>query len=362
MTRTPPRMHNFCAGPGVLPERVLQEAREAIWYDPSAGTGILEISHRSPTYTDIAAQARARLRALLGAGPEWHILFLGGGASLQFHQVPLNFLRPHQRAGYVLSGLWAAGAYQEARKLGDAYVAASSEATGFDRAPADVDIQIQPHTAYLHVTSNNTIYGTRYVVEPEVDVPLVCDASSDFLSRPIALDKYGLIYAGAQKNLGPAGVTIVMVREDFLQSRKQGLPTLLDYGTHTASLFHTPPVFAVYLVERVLAWLQDSFGSLESVANHNERKAKQIYDVLDANSLWQPHAIPQDRSWMNLTFRLADPTLEAPFLAQATAAGLLELKGHRAAGGMRASLYNACPQESVDALETFLRGFSASHG
>lgn len=355
------RGHNFCAGPGVLPLPVIEAIRDELPALPGVGASVFEISHRSDAYTEIAASARARLQRLLGLGDEWLVLFLQGGASMQFHQVPLNFLAPGQSADYVVTGVWAEKALKEARLLGEARIAASGEASGYRALPSAESWEVDPEAAYLHMTSNNTIYGTEYRTDPSVPVPIVSDASSDFLSRPIDLDPYGLIYAGAQKNIGPAGVVVVLVRDEFLQTRRAGLPTLLDYGTHAARLFHTPPVFAVYVVEKVLGWLEEE-GGLAGIAERNERKAGRLYDRLDASGFYHPFAEKASRSLMNVTFRLATEELEERFASEAEASGLLALAGHRSAGGLRASLYNALPEEAVSALVAFMDDFEARYG
>ena len=355
------RLHNFSAGPGVLPESVLLEVRNELPVYRGIGTSILEISHRSPEYTEVAASARRLLRSLLGLGDDWHILFLQGGASMQFHQVPLNFLPAGQSADYLITGAWSQKAIKEAHLLGEARVAASSEDENFSYVPTPETWSLDPDAAYVHFTSNNTIYGTQFHEDPDVEPLLVCDASSDFLSRPIDLSRYGLIYAGAQKNLGPAGVTIVLVRNDFLQERKDGLPTMLDYGTHAAKLFNTPPVFAVYMVEKVLQWLTD-LGGVPGIQAVNARKANLLYGALDASDFYRGTARADSRSQMNVTFRLADPDLEPVFVEEARQAGLLALKGHRSVGGMRASIYNACPEEAVEALIAFMGDFETRYG
>ncbi|MFW5955553.1 MAG: 3-phosphoserine/phosphohydroxythreonine transaminase, partial [Rhodothermales bacterium] len=248
----PVRLHNFSAGPGALPEPVLREIRSELPVYRNAGASIMEISHRSPEYSAIEENAKSLLRELLGLGSDWHILFLQGGASMQFHQVPLNFLSEGRSADYLVTGSWASKALKEARIVGSARESASSKDRNFSYIPARDSWVLDTDAQYLHFTSNNTIFGTQFQTEPDVEVPLVCDASSDFLSRRLQIDRYGLIYAGAQKNLGPAGVTVVMIRDDFLQGKRSSLPTILDYGTHTSGLFNTPPVFAVYAVEKVL--------------------------------------------------------------------------------------------------------------
>ncbi|QXD14817.1 3-phosphoserine/phosphohydroxythreonine transaminase [Rhodocaloribacter litoris] len=359
--QTPGRLYNFAAGPAVLPEPVLLEMKAELPLYKNVGASILEISHRSPEYTDVAERARAHLRRLLGLSDDWHILFLQGGASLQFHQVPLNFLPKDGTADYLVTGSWAKKALKEAQFLGNARVAASSEDRNFSYLPDPAVWDLDPAAAYLHFTSNNTIFGTQFATEPQVEVPLVCDASSDFLSRPIDIDRYGLIYAGAQKNVGPAGVTLVLVRDDFLQRRNRPLPTLLDYGTHTAKLFHTPPVYAVYVVEKVLRWLLD-LGGLAAIAKINEAKAQQLYTRIDASDFYRGTAAPEARSKMNVTFRLPSEELEKRFVEEAKEAGLLALKGHRSVGGIRASIYNACPPEAVEALVDFMDHFERRHG
>ncbi len=355
------RLYNFSAGPGVLPEPVLEEVRQELPVYRGIGTSVMEISHRSPTYTEIAASARALLKKLLGLGDEWHILFLQGGASMQFYQVPLNFLPPGGRADYLVTGTWSVKAIQEAQRVGTAREAASSKDRHFSYIPDPASWDLDLEAAYLHFTSNNTIFGTQFKAEPEVEPLLVCDASSDFLSRPLDPARYGLIYAGAQKNIGPAGVTVVLVRDDFLQRRNSDLPTMLDYGTHAAKLFNTPPVFAVYVVEKVLRWL-DGLGGIPAIQQINEAKAARLYARLDAGAFYRGTAEPAFRSTMNVTFRLADEALEPVFLREAQEAGLLALKGHRSVGGMRASLYNALPPEAVDALVAFMDDFEQRYG
>ena len=355
------RKYNFSAGPGTLPESVLNEVREELPVFGDIGSSVLEISHRSPTYTEIAATTRAALRELLGLDDTWHILFLQGGASLQFYQVPLNFLSETSSADYLNTGSWSSKAIKEARRVGRVNVVASSEDKNFSYIPHPSTWHLDVGARYLHYTSNNTIYGTQFAHAPEAEVPLVCDASSDFLSRPIDMDRHGLIYAGAQKNIGPAGVTVVLLRDDFLQQRNKDLPTLLDYGTHTAKLFHTPPVFAVYMVGKVLQWLLD-LGGIEGIEAINKAKARRLYDRIDRNDFYQGTAAADSRSLMNVTFRLRDEALEPVFVEKATEEGLMALKGYRTVGGVRASIYNACPPEAVDALVTFMDSFEAKHG
>ena len=355
------RLYNFSAGPGTLPEEVLLEVKSELPVYADVGASIMEISHRSPAYTDVAASARARLQRLLGLSDDWHILFLQGGASMQFHQVPLNFLPQDSSADYLITGTWSQKAIKEARLLGTARVAATSEDRDFTYIPDAGTWELDPKAAYLHFTSNNTIYGTQFQAEPEADVPLVCDMSSDFLSRPVDISRYGLIYAGAQKNIGPAGVTAVLIQDDFLGRRNPDLPTMLDYGTHTAKLFNTPPVFAVYMVEKVLKWLEEN-GGLDWIEERNDAKAKKLYARLDQTDFYRGTVEEASRSKMNVCFRLPSEELEKRFIAEAKDAGLLALKGHRSVGGIRASIYNACPPEAVDALVSFMDGFERQNG
>ncbi len=355
------RAFNFSAGPAALPLSVIEEIREELPVYQDLGASILEIGHRTPAYTAIEISARQSLRKLLEIGDEWHILFLQGGASLQFHQVPLNFLSADRTADYLITGSWSKKALKEAQLLGKAHVAASSESENFTYIPEPSKWQPAEDAAYTFFTSNNTIFGTQYQTEPESEAPLVCDASSDFLSRPINPSKYGLVFAGAQKNLGPAGVTLVMIHKAFLERRNPDLPTMLDYGTHAATLFNTPPVFAVYALEKVLNWLVLN-GGIPALERRNGEKAALLYDCIDASDFYAGTARSDARSKMNVCFRLADENLEPEFIAQAERAGLKALKGHRSVGGMRASIYNACPVEAVEALVAFMREFERTNG
>ena len=360
------RQHNFSAGPGALPTEVMEEVRDELPAFPGIGASIMEVSHRSAAYSEIHERAGARMKSLLGMGDDWHVTFLGGGASLQFHQVPLNFLPRGGSADYLDTGAWSAKAIKEAKTVaGDrsasVRVAASSAEDGYTYIPGPDERDLDPEAAYVHFTSNNTIHGTQYASEPDADAPLVCDASSDFLSRPLDVDRYGLIYAGAQKNIGPAGVTAVLIHDDFLERRLGGLPTMLDYGTHTAKLFHTPPAFAVYVVDKVVGWIE-RHGGLDGMVERNRGKAETLYGALDASDFYRPTARPDSRSTMNVTFRLPSEDLEARFVTEAAAEGLLALKGYRTVGGIRASIYNAVEPASVDALVDFMRRFEAANG
>lgn len=360
------RLHNFSAGPGALPAEVIEEIREELPVYGGAGASIMEISHRSKEYDAVYDAARDRMRNLLGLGDDWIVLFLQGGASMQFHQVPLNFLHENGSADYIVTGEWAQKAHKEATYIADkrnarANVAATSVDANFNYVPVIKNWQFDPSAAYLHFTSNNTIFGTQVHTDPDVGNTLVCDMSSDFLSRPVDTSNYGLIYAGAQKNIGPAGATAVLIRKDFYETRLRGLPTILAYETHATKLFNTPPVFAVYIVEKVLRWLEEN-GGLEAMAAYNDQKAATLYGAIDGSDFYQGTAEVGSRSKMNVTFRLTNTDLEPTFIQEAKAAGLLALKGHRSVGGLRASIYNACRQESVDALVAFMREFERTHG
>ena len=360
------RIHNFGAGPAVLPEPVLEQVRAELPSYAGTGMSVMELSHRSEAFEEIIQRAEADLRALLGLTADHAVLFLQGGATLQFAMVPMNLRPAGASADYVLTGHWAKAAFKEAEKLGAARVAASTEEDRFDHIPAGADVQADPAAAYLHFTSNNTIYGIEWLVEPDPPrgVPLVCDASSDVLSRPLDMAKYGLVYAGAQKNLGPAGVTLVIIRRDLLERTPRGLPAMLDYRlqAENRSLYNTPPCFAIYVVGLVLQWLR-GLGGLEEIEQRNAAKAGLLYRAIDeSGGFYRGHARPGSRSRMNVTFRLPSEELEKAFLAQATAAGLEGLKGHRSVGGLRASLYNALPLAAVEALVEFMAEFRRRDG
>jgi phosphoserine aminotransferase len=327
---------------------------------------VLEISHRSKPFDEIIKGAEADLRQLLKIPAHYKVLFLQGGASLQFAMVPMNLLAKDRSADYILTGSWSQAALKEARKLGQTRVAGSTEDSRFSRIPAQEELNLDPHAAYAHFTSNNTIYGTEWREEPEAgEVPLICDASSNFLSKPLEVSKYGVIYAGAQKNAGPAGVTIVIIREDLLERVPAGLPAMLDYRllAEKESLYNTPPCFAIYLAGLVFKWLRTEIGGLDVMRRINEEKARMLYDAIDASpDFYRGHAEPASRSLMNVTFRLPNEELEKAFAKEATAHGLDGLKGHRSVGGLRASIYNAFPKEGVVKLVEFMREFERKQG
>ena len=359
------RIYNFSAGPAVLPLPALEEAQRDLLALPGVGESILEISHRSKPFEAIIQGAEADMRKLAGIPDNYHVLFLQGGASLQFSMVPLNLMPPGGKADYIITGIWSRKAMKEAQKVGNVNVAASTEADNFSRIPTQEELKLTPEAAYVHFTTNNTIHGTEWKREPDTgNVPLVADASSDIFSRPIDVARYGMIYAGAQKNLAPAGLTLAIIRDDLLARSPQGMHTMLDYNTHAKekSLYNTPPVFAIYIARLVLKHLLEE-GGLEEMARRNQAKAALLYDAVDASGgFYRPHAQPDSRSLMNVTFRLPSEDLDKKFVSEATRAGLDGLKGHRSIGGIRASLYNAFPREGVEALVEFMKEFARTNG
>ncbi|MGZ8397630.1 MAG: 3-phosphoserine/phosphohydroxythreonine transaminase [Gemmatimonadales bacterium] len=354
------RIHNFSAGPAVLPEVVLRTAQEAIWNVDGSGIGIMEHSHRGKVFDRIITEAEQACRDLAGIPDTYRVLFLQGGASLQFSMIPMNLLPADRTADYLLTGVWSQKAVKEAKLLGKVHIAATSEGSNFDRIPQPDEIRYSADPAYVHLTTNNTIYGTQWTSEPSVPkgAPLIADTSSDMYSRPIDVRKYGLIYAGAQKNLGPSGVVLVIIRDDLVERGPKTLPTMLQYRTHAAekSLYNTAPTFGIFVMGEVFKWIQ-SQGGLAAMAQRNEAKARTLYDYLDASDFFRVTAQPDSRSRMNICFRAPTEELEEKFVKEATKRGLDGLKGHRSAGGMRASIYNACPPASVEALVAFMKEF-----
>jgi phosphoserine aminotransferase len=364
MPTTVQRIFNFSAGPAVLPRPVLEEAQRDLVSLPGVGMSILEISHRSKAFESILHAAEADIRSLAGIGDDYAVLFLQGGASLQFSMVPMNLLPAGGTADYVVTGAWSQKAVKEAKRHGTVRIAATTEAGNFVRVPDASEIDWDANAAYAHVTSNNTIFGTQFLAMPDSGaVPLVCDASSDIFSRPIDVAKYGLIYAGAQKNLGPSGVTLVIVRKELLARSPKSLPTMLNYATHAEndSMYNTPPCFGIYILGLVAKWLK-GIGGLTAIEAVNERKAARLYAEIDRSGFYRGHAEPGSRSRMNVTFRLPSEALESEFVKASTAAGLDGLKGHRSVGGLRASIYNAFPEEGVDALVSFMQEFERTKG
>jgi phosphoserine aminotransferase len=325
---------------------------------------VMEISHRSKTFQAIIDGADSGLRGLLGIPDGYHVLFLQGGASLQFSMVPMNFLTEGASADYIVTGSWGKKALKEAKKEGSASVAADMADSGYNRVPAQDELKLDANAAYVHMTSNETIEGVEWKHDPDVGgVPLVCDASSDICSRPVDVSKYAIIYAGAQKNLGPSGLTVVILRDDMLGRTRDGLSAMLDYRTHVEnnSLYNTPNTWGIYILNLVCEWVREQ-GGLEGMHRKNEEKAQKIYDVIDETDFYRGHAARDARSLMNVTFRLPSEALEKKFAAEATAAGLDGLKGHRSVGGIRASIYNAFPPAGVEALTQFMREFERTNG
>jgi phosphoserine aminotransferase len=356
------RIFNFSAGPACLPESVLEEAQANLLSLGSTGIGILEHSHRGKAYLAVHEEAVSLIREL-GQVPDSHdVLFLTGGASLQFSMIPLNLLPAGETADYLVTGMWSQKAVAEARRVAQVHEACSSADRNFCYIPPRC--QYSPRPRYVHFTSNNTIFGTQFhhTPTPPAGVPLVCDASSDIFSRPIDVSQYGLIYAGAQKNLGPSGVTVVIIRKDLVAQGPKDLATMLQYRTHADenSLYNTPPTFGIYVLGLMLKWLK-SQGGLEAMARRNEEKAGKLYAYLDQSRLFRATAEPGSRSLMNVTFVTGQPAVDDAFLKRATREGLDGLKGHRSVGGMRASLYNAFPSAGVDALIALLRDFEQTH-
>ena len=350
------KKYNFSAGPAVLPREVIEKAASSVLDYNGSGFSILEVSHRSKDVVADMDKAIALVKELFGLGEEWEVLFLQGGASSQFFQVPMNLLNEDETAGYINTGAWSKKAIKDAKAYGKVNVLASSEDNNHNYIPKNYEIPSD--LKYLHITTNNTIFGTQFHTMPETNVPLVADMSSDIFSRPIDATKYDLIYAGAQKNMGPAGVTLVIVRKSALGTVSRYMPAMLDYRTHieNVSMYNTPPVFAMYVSMLTLEWVKAN-GGLAAMAAKNEAKAKILYDELDRNSLFTGHAAKEDRSLMNVTFRVKSDELEAKFLDVCKKEGLDGLKGHRSVGGFRASIYNALEAEGIQKLADLMRTF-----
>ncbi|MEJ2618085.1 MAG: 3-phosphoserine/phosphohydroxythreonine transaminase [Ignavibacteriaceae bacterium] len=358
------RVYNFSAGPAILPEEVLLEAQKDLFALPGVGMSVLEISHRSKTFDKIILEAKENLKALLNVPDNYEILFLQGGASLQFYMTPLNLMPPKNKADYIVTGSWSKKAIKEAKKVGTVNIAATAEDGNFNRIPKQEELKLDGDAAYVHFTSNNTIYGTEWKSEPETgNVPLVCDASSDILSKKIDVSKYGIIYAGAQKNMGPSGVTTVIIRKDLAERSQESLPSMLSYKIHVDnnSLYNTPNTFGVYIIGLVANWIKD-MGGIEVMEKANKEKAEILYKCIDeSNGFYKGHAEKDSRSLMNVTFNLATEDLEKTLVTEATAAGFNGVKGHRSVGGLRASIYNAFPKKGVEDLVEFMKEFQTKH-
>lgn len=364
MTQNNNRAYNFNAGPSALPLEVLERAQQQLVNFEGTGMSIMEMSHRGPVFEGVHNEAIARLKKLFNVPENYEVLFLQGGASLQFTMIPMNFLGEGKKASYVLTGSWSEKAFKEAKLFGTPVEAASTKENKYKNIPSLSELNIDADAAYVHITSNNTIYGTQWKEFPETgNIPLIADMSSDILSKPVDVSKFGIIYAGAQKNLGPSGVTVVIIRKDLIENANTNIPTMLKYSTHSEnnSLYNTPPTFGIYMLGEVLKWVEEK-GGLEAIEAHNEAKAKVIYDAIDnSNGFYNGHATPESRSLMNITFTLADAELEKKFLSEAKAAGFVGLNGHRSVGGCRASAYNAVPFETCQALADFMVEFQKNN-
>ena len=358
------RIYNFSAGPAILPEEVLKEAQEQLFSYKDTGMSVMEMSHRSKAYDEIFKGAQNDLRKLLKIGDDYDVLFLQGGATLQFSMVPLNLMPPNNKADYINTGAWSKKAIKEAKRVGEVNVAATSESTNFNRIPKQEELKLNADASYVHFTSNNTIFGTEFRTEPVVGkVPLVCDASSDFLHKFVDINKYGLIYAGAQKNMGPAGVTVVIIKRNLLERSSDKLHTYLNYKIHSEgdSLYNTPATFSIYIVGLVYKWLLN-MGGLDEMYKRNVEKANILYDYIDASDgYYIGTAEKEDRSLMNVTYRLPNEDLEKKIIAEASAKGFSGIKGHRSVGGIRASIYNAFPKKGVADLVEFMKDFKKNN-
>jgi phosphoserine aminotransferase len=366
MSTATERIFNFSAGPAVVPVPVLEQARDEMLCLPGAGASVMELSHRCAAYDAIHQGAIDRCKKLLGIGDDFSVLLLQGGATLQFSMLPMNLLRGSGKtADYILTGSWGKKAIKEAKREGTTNVAWDGGTGNYSKLPSDSDLDLTDDAAYVHFTSNETIQGVQFAEEPTVNAPLVCDASSDFLCRPLPMEKYGVLYACAQKNAGPAGVTVVAIRNELLERSSEDLPTYLNYKLHAEanSLLNTPPTLGIYFFGLVMKWLDEEIGGLEKMKAQNEYKCKILYDLLDDSpEFYKGHAEKECRSLMNVTFTLPTPELESEFVSSAKAAGLDGLKGHRSVGGIRASIYNAMPIDGVEALAQFMNDFRSKKG
>ena len=359
------RVFNFSAGPSVLPESVLQKAAVEMLDYQGSGQSVMEMSHRSPVFEGIRDEAERLLREMMGIPDNYKVLMLQGGASLQFAMVPLNLMNGARKADFVITGQWAQKAHQEAARFGEARAVASSKDKTFSYIPALDPATFDKDADYFHICLNNTIFGTRFTKLPETgDVPLVSDISSCILSQAIDVSRFGLVYAGAQKNVAPAGLTLVIVREDLIGHEREGTPTMLSYKIHAEndSMYNTPPCYDIYMMKLVLEWLRDEMGGIAGIQAVNERKAAALYSFFDSSAMFKNPVNPPDRSMMNITFVTGDEAVDKKFCKEAEAAGFVNLKGHRSVGGMRASIYNAMPEAGVNALIDFMKGFEKRNG
>lgn len=358
------RVYNFSAGPSMLPLEVLQEAANEMCEYGQTGQSVMEMSHRSKEYQAIIDEAEADLRDLMQIPDNYKVLFLQGGASSQFCMVPMNLMTKNGKADYIITGQWAKKAFKEGSRYGDCKAIASSEDKTFTYIPKVTAADVRPDADYVHICMNNTIYGTKYHQLPETGkVPLVADISSCIMSEPIDVSKFALLYAGAQKNLAPAGLTVVIVREDLIGHAMDITPTMFNYQIHAdnGSMFNTPPCYTIYIAGKVMKWVKKNFGNLEALKEHNEKKAAILYNFLDQSKLFKGTVVPEDRSLMNVPFVTGNTDLDAEFVAAAKKAGFVNIKGHRTVGGMRASIYNAMPMEGVEKLVAFMAEFEKEH-
>lgn len=357
------RVYNFSAGPSMLPEPVLSKAAQEMLDYKGSGQSVMEMSHRSPVYEEIIKEAEALMREVMGIPGNYHVLFLQGGASLQFAMIPLNLMGHKKKADFVNTGIWSKKAIAEAKRFGTARVVATSEDKNFNYIPRLDNAMFDPDASYAYITTNNTIFGTRFREIPDTgSVPLVADMSSNILSEVYDVKKFGLIFAGAQKNLGPAGVCLVIIRDDLAGKAMENTPTMLDYTTHIkeGSMFNTPPCYSIYIVKLVAEWLKQQ-GGVKAMQEINERKAAVLYDYLDNSKMFKATVVPEFRSLMNIPFVSPSEDLDKEFIKKAEKAGFINLKGHRLAGGMRASIYNAMPEEGVAKLVEFMKKFEMEH-
>ena len=358
------RNFNFSAGPAMLPTAVIERAREEMLDWNGSGMSVMEMSHRGKEFVSIAEKAEADLRDILAIPQNYKVLFLQGGASSQFAMIPLNLLKDKKKADYINTGMWSKKAITEAKRFCEVNLAGDTSENNFTTVPDQDSLRLDPDAAYVHYTPNETIGGVEFNYVPDTgDTPLVADMSSDILSRPIDVSKFGLIYAGAQKNIGPSGLTIVIIREDLIGNPADGIPTMFNYATHAdaGSMYNTPPTYNWYVAGLVFEWIKEQ-GGLSAMAEINRRKAEKLYTVIDNSAFYANPVAENARSWMNIPFTLADPGMDADFLSGATTRGLLTLKGHRSVGGMRASIYNAMPEEGVDTLISYMQEFEQKNG
>jgi phosphoserine aminotransferase len=359
------RVYNFSAGPSILPESVLRRAADEMLDYQGSGQSVMEMSHRSKTYDAIIKECEALLREVMDIPDNYKVLFLQGGASSQFAMIPLNLMNKSGKADFLITGQWANKACQEASRYGEAHVVASSKDKTFSYIPEWKQEDFTPDADYVHICLNNTIYGTRFTKLPETgDIPLVADISSCILSEPIDVSKFGILYAGAQKNMGPAGLTVVIIREDLIGNAKDITPTMFNYQIHAdnGSMYNTPPCYSIYVCKLVLEWIKNEIGGLANMQDINEKKAALLYDFLDSSEMFKGTVEKKDRSLMNVPFITGNEELDAKFVKEAAAAGFVNLKGHRSVGGMRASIYNAMPVEGVEKLVEFMKAFEKANG